>query len=372
MSTPVEDGAPKLPPVEDSAPKLPPVEDGAPKLPPVEDGTPVELDLPLDDHGPKYLESRREAEVGDVALFGVPFDGTTSFRPGTRFGPDHIRSASIVLESYSPDQDRDLADIGYCDLGNLEVPMGPPGPMVEGVEAATEALLAAGLVPLMLGGEHSISTGAVTAVQRRYPDLLLVQLDAHGDLRESYLGQHHNHACTMRRCLSVVGPRGLIQVGIRSGTRDEFVEMRAEDRVVEPHTAGYAGGLRAPTPDGRSSGGERGAHEAHPMARKLADLIAARGERPIYLTVDLDVFDPGVLPGTGTPEPGGIFWPDFRAILDAIPEGRLVAADVVELSPGLDPTAGSSVYAAKVVREVALRLAHDRAARKARALRSTP
>ena len=108
------------------------------------------------------------------------------------------------------------------------------------------------------------------------------------------------------------------------------------------------------------------------MARKLADLIAARGERPIYLTVDLDVFDPGVLPGTGTPEPGGIFWPDFRAILDAIPEGRLVAADVVELSPGLDPTAGSSVYAAKVVREVALRLAHDRAARKARALRSTP
>jgi agmatinase len=322
---------------------------------PIEDGTPVELDLPLDDHGPKYLESRREAAVGDVALFGVPFDGTTSFRPGARFGPDHIRTASIVLESYSPDQDRDLADIRYCDLGNLEVPMGPPEPMVERVAAATEALLAAGLVPLMLGGEHSISTGAVTAVQRRYPDLLLVQLDAHGDLRESYLGQHHNHACTMRRCLSVVGPRGLIQVGIRSGTRDEFVEMRAEDRVVEPFTAGYAGGLR-----------ERGARETHPMAEKLAALIAARGERPIYLTVDLDVFDPGVLPGTGTPEPGGIFWPDFRAILDAIPAGRLVAADVVELSPGLDPTGGSSVYAAKVVREVALRLAHDRTERKAR------
>ncbi len=311
----------------------------------------VELDLPLDDHGPRYLESRRDAQVGDIAIFGVPFDGTTSFRPGTRFGPDHIRSASIVLESYSPDLDLDLLDIGYCDLGNLEVPMGPPGPMVERVHEAVTALLEAGLVPLMLGGEHSISTGAVEAVHARHPDLLLVQLDAHGDLRESYLGQHHNHACTMRRCLESVGERGLVQIGIRSGTREEFAEMRAADRLVVPESFALAGGPRR---DGVT----------HPMGVTLARLIADRdGEggaaRPIYLTVDLDVFDPGVLPGTGTPEPGGIFWPDFRAILDAIPAGRLVAADVVELSPGLDPTGGSSVYAAKVVREVALRLAAD-------------
>ncbi len=314
----------------------------------------VELDLALDDHGPRYLESRRDPRVGDVAMFGVPFDGTTSFRPGARFGPDHIRSASIVLESYSPDQDLDLLDIGYCDLGNLEVPMGPPEPMVERVREAVGALLDEGLIPLMLGGEHSVSTGAVEAAQARHPDLLLVQLDAHGDLRESYLGQHHNHACTMRRCLATVGERGLIQVGIRSGTREEFVEMRAADRLVVPEASSLAGGPRR-------------AGVTHPMGEALAKLIADRGERPIYLTVDLDVFDPGVLPGTGTPEPGGIFWPDFRAILDAIPAGRLVAADVVELSPGLDPTGGSSVYAAKVVREVALRLAHDYALRKDKA-----
>ncbi len=292
----------------------------------------LDLDLPLDDHGPKYLESRREPEVGDVAIFGVPFDGTTSFRPGTRFGPDHIRTASIVLESYSPDQDRDLADIGYCDIGNLEVPMGPPTPMVDRVRAAVGTMLEKGLIPLMLGGEHSVSTGAVEAVAKVHPELLLIQLDAHADLRESYLGQHHNHACTMRRCMETVGPDRLIQVGIRSGTRDEFREMRDGRRLIWPVTAD-----------------------------RLAAAIAERGERPIYLTVDLDVFDPGVLPGTGTPEPGGIFWPDFRAILDAIPEGRLVAADVVELSPGLDPTGSSSVYAAKVTREVALRLAHDAA-----------
>lgn len=306
----------------------------------------IELDLPLDDHGPRYLESRRDPERGDVALFGVPFDGTTSFRPGTRFGPDHIRSTSIVLESYSPDQDRDLLDIGYCDLGNLEVPMGPPGPMVERVREAIGAMMDAGLVPLMLGGEHSVTTGALEAVAARHPDLLLVQLDAHGDLRESYLGQHHNHACTMRRCLETVGPERLIQVGIRSGTREEFVEMREGRRLVPPEPSVLAGGPRR-------------AGSRHPMGDLLAELIAERGVRPIYLTVDLDVFDPGVLAGTGTPEPGGIFWPDFRAILDAIPDGRLVAADVVELSPGLDPTGASSVYAAKVVREVALRLAAD-------------
>jgi len=315
----------------------------------------IELDLALDDHGPRYLESRRTPKLGDVAIFGVPFDGTTSYRPGTRFGPDHIRSASIVLESYSPDQDLDLLDIGYCDLGNLEVPMGPPEPMVERVREAVTSIMEAGMVPLMLGGEHSISTGSVEAVHARHPNLLLVQLDAHGDLRESYLGQHHNHACTMRRCLSTVGERGLVQVGIRSGTREEFVEMRTADRLVRPAPAVLAGG---PREDGIT----------HPMGVTLAKLIADRdvdGARPIYLTVDLDVFDPGVLPGTGTPEPGGIFWPDFRAILDAIPAGRLVAADVVELSPGLDPTGGSSVYAAKVVREVALRLASDAGIQKA-------
>lgn len=307
----------------------------------------IDLDLPLDDHGPRYLESRREARAGDVAIFGVPFDGTTSFRPGARFGPDHIRTASIVLESYSPDQDRDLLDVGYCDLGNLEVPMGPPEPMVERVRAAVGVLMDAGLVPLMLGGEHSVTTGAVEAVHARHPDLLLVQLDAHGDLRESYLGQHHNHACTMRRCLATVGSSGLIQVGIRSGTREEFEEMQAGARLVWPEPATLPGGPRRAGP-------------SHPMGEALARLIAERGARPIYLTVDLDFFDPGVLPGTGTPEPGGLFWPDFRAVLDAIPAGRLVAADVVELSPGLDPTGASSVYAAKVAREVALRLHADK------------
>lgn len=289
--------------------------------------------ISFDTHAPRYLESRREPRAGDVAMFGVPFDGTTSFRPGARFGPDHIRTASIVLESYSPEQDLDLADIGYCDLGNLEVAMGPPTPMVERVEQATRTLLECGLVPLMLGGEHSVTTGAVAAVKARYPDLLLVQLDAHADMRESYLGQAHNHACTMTRCMEIVGADSLVQIGIRSGLREEFAAMRQGHRLVPPGPSAT-------------------------MAAQVAELIARRGERPIYLTVDLDVFDPGVLPGTGTPEPGGIAWPDFAAILQAIPR-RIVAGDVVELSPVLDPTGASAVYAAKVARELALRLAND-------------
>lgn len=298
-----------------------------------------DLDFGLDDHGPKFLEARRSARRGDVAIFGVPFDSTTSFRPGTRFGPDQARAASLVLESYSPELDADLADVGYCDLGNLEVPMGPPEPMVAHVRQLVGALLEAGLTPLMLGGEHSVTSGAVEAVHARHPELLLVQLDAHADLRESYLGERHSHACTMRRCLQTVGPRGLIQVGIRSGTREEIEEIRRERRLVPPG-------------DG--------------MAAALAALIAERGERPIYLTVDLDVFDPGLLSGTGTPEPGGIDWRGFSAILDALPTGSLVAADVVELAGGLDPSGASSVYAAKVVREVALRLSGDRRIREER------
>lgn len=288
-------------------------------------------DVPFDDHGPRYLESRREPRRGDVAMYGVPFDGTTSYRPGTRFGPDHLRFGSIVLESYSPEQDLDLSEVGYCDLGNLEVPMGPPTPMVARVEAAQRAILQAGMIPLMFGGEHSVSTGAVAAVAERYPDLLLVQFDAHADMRESYLGEIHNHACTMTRCMEILGPDRLIQIGIRSGTRDEFAAMRAAKRLVRPGPI-------------------------EQMTRELAQCIADRGERPIYVTVDLDAFDPGVMSGTGTPEPGGISWSDFAALLAVVPD-RIVAADVVELAPTLDPSGASSVYAAKVARELAIRLA---------------
>ena len=284
---------------------------------------PPDLSL-FDRDGAIYMASRRDPAACRVGLFGVPYDGTTSFRPGTRFGPAAIREVSSGLESYCPQLDLDLEDLAFADLGAVEIPFGAPEPVVRAVRHATEAVLALGLRPLMLGGEHSISSGAVGAVAERYPDLVLVQLDAHADLRQEWLGARYSHACAMRRCLEVLPSGELLQIAIRSGSREEFSELRQSGRLV--------------------------AIEA--MAAALRPL---RG-RPLYLTVDLDWFDPAVMAGTGTPEPGGFLWADFAVLVEELRHQQLVAADVVELAPQLDPSGVSSVLAAKVVRSLLLLL----------------
>ena len=185
----------------------------------------------LDDGG-VFMGARRDPAGCSVALFGVAYDGTTSFRPGTRFGPAAIRAVSEGLETYDPQLDCDLADVAYADLGAVDCPHGAPEPVVEAVRRATEAVLDQNLRPLMLGGEHSISSGAVAAVAARHPDLVLLQLDAHADLRDSWLGSRHSHACAMRRCLEVLPSGTLLQLAIRSGTRDEFAELRHERRLL--------------------------------------------------------------------------------------------------------------------------------------------
>ena len=278
----------------------------------------------FDTEGAIYMASRRDPAGCRVGLFGVPYDGTTSFRPGTRFGPAAIREVSNGLESYCPQLDLDLEDLAFADLGAVAIPFGAPEPVVAAVERATEAVLELGLAPLMLGGEHSISSGAVAAVARRHPELALVQLDAHADLRHEWLGNRHSHACAMRRCLEVLPSGTLRQIAIRSGTREEFEELRAAERLV--------------------------------AIERMAEALRPLRGRPIYLTVDLDWFDPAVLPGTGTPEPGGFLWRDFAALIEELRHHRLVAADVVELAPQLDPTGVSSVLAAKVVRSLLLLL----------------
>ena len=276
----------------------------------------------FDSDGAIFMGSRRHPAACSVAIFGVPYDGTTSFRPGARFGPAAIREVSSGLESYCPQLNLDLEDLAFVDLGAVNIPFGAPEPVVAAVKQATEAVLALGLKPLMLGGEHSISSGAVAAVAAKYPDLVLIQLDAHADLRHEWLGSKHSHACAMRRCLEVLPSKQLLQIAIRSGSGAEFKELRQTSRLVA----------------------------IEQMATALQPL---RGT-PIYLTVDLDWFDPAVLPGTGTPEPGGFLWSDFACLIDELRHHNLVAADVVELAPMLDPSAVSSVFAAKVVRSLLL------------------
>ena len=282
------------------------------------------LDTLFERDGAIYMGSRRDPAGCRVALFGVPYDGTTSFRPGARFGPGAIREVSSGLETFCPQLERDLEEVAFADLGALAIPFGAPEPVVACVREATAAVVDLGLAPLMLGGEHSITSGAVAAVAARHPDLVLVQLDAHADLRHHWLGADHSHACAMRRCLEVLPSGTLLQMGIRSGTREEFEELRRSGRLV-------------------TSGG-------------MADALKPHRGRPLYLTVDLDWFDPAVMPGTGTPEPGGFHWGDFATLVEELRHHTLVAADVVELAPQLDPSGVSAVLAAKVVRSLLLLL----------------
>ncbi len=279
----------------------------------------------FDDEGAIFMGGRRDPEGCRVALFGVPYDGTTSFRPGTRFGPAAIREVSTGLETYCPQLDRDLEDITYADIGAIEIPYGAPQPVVDAVHHATSTVLAAGMKPLMLGGEHSISSGAVAAVAEQHPDLVLVQLGADAGLRNEWLGARHSHAWAMRRCLEVLPSQQLFQIAIRSGTCDEFKELHRSDRLIS--------------------------------VGDIPERMNALRGRPVYLTVDLDWFDPAVMPGTGTPEPGGFLWSDFAAVINELRHHRLMGADVVELAPQLDSSGISSVLAAKVTRSLLLLMA---------------
>ncbi len=260
------------------------------------------------------------------ALLGVPYDGTTSFRPGTRDGPDALRRVSDGLETYSPSLDRDLEDHQFTDYGNLSIPHGAPEPVARLTGDAVRAILETGAIPFVLGGEHSITPGAVRATLDRHPELAVIQFDAHADLREEFNGSPWSHASAMRRCLDRLPADRLLQVGIRSGTRAEFREMRENERLIPPD------------------------------AEALAAALEKLGERPLYLSVDLDIFDPSLFPGTGTPEAGGIDWPVFEKLLKVIPWEKIKACDLMELSPALDASGCSSCLAAKAVREMLLSL----------------
>ena len=270
-----------------------------------------------------FIGAESTFEDADVVIFGAPYDSTTSFRPGTRFGPSAVRTESFGIETYSPYQDRDLADDArVCDAGDLELPFGAPDRALEMIEAKADEILAAGKRPFLVGGEHLVTLGAVRAAARRHPGLRIIHFDAHADLREDYLGVTLSHACVMRRCHDLLGDGRIWQFGIRSGTREEFAFMKAGHVVTEPFTLSTLRSLSFP----------EGA--------------------PVYLTVDLDVLDPSEFPGTGTQEAGGV---RFTELLDALRWilGRfnVVAMDNVELSPALDPSGRSTALACKLMRE---------------------
>ena len=263
-----------------------------------------------------------------IVLFGAPFDSTTSFRPGARFGPAAMRHESFGLETYSPYQDKDLEDLAVFDSGDLELCFGSSEMALADIEARAREIVSDGKFPLLLGGEHLVTLGAVRAVLEKYPELHIVHFDAHADLRDDYLGAQLSHACVLRRCHDLIGDGRIHQFCIRSGERAEFC-------FAAQHT------------------------DMHPFSFDgLAELTEqlTRTQVPVYLTIDLDCLDPSAFPGTGTPEAGGV---SFLQLLDAIrtiTQANIVAADVNELAPMLDTSGVSTATACKVLRELLLAL----------------
>lgn len=270
-----------------------------------------------------FLAARSSLPPGlraTATLLGAPYDRTASFRRGARFAPATIRWASQSIESYSPTLDRDLEDLALLDAGDLPVENLPPEVLVE---EASHAIGGAMGLSVLLGGEHTVTVGAVRALAARHPDLHVLTLDAHLDLREEYDGTRWSHACTTRRLVDVVGEQRIAVLGVRSGTRQEFAAARgllaAERRLTLDH-----------------------------------ELWSRLEGRPLYVSVDIDVVDPAFAPGTGTPEPGGPSTGDLLDLLRVLAPLRVVGLDVVEVAPPYDPSGQTAVLAAIIVREALL------------------
>ncbi len=273
-----------------------------------------------------FLGCDADYEEARIVLFGAPFDSTTSYRPGTRFASKTMRAESYGLETYSPYQDLDLEDCKIFDGGDLELCFGDTSLALQDITECTREILKDGKMPLMIGGEHLVTLGAVRAVFEKYPDLHVIHFDAHADLREEYLGATLSHATVLHRVWDLVGDGKIFQFGIRSGERAEFAWGKEH---VTTRKFDFEG---------------------------LEEVIEKLKGKPVYFTLDLDVLDPSVFPGTGTPEAGGV---SFLQLLDAVMkvgELDLVGCDINELSPPLDTSGASTAVALKVLRELLLKL----------------
>lgn len=264
-----------------------------------------------------------------IVLFGAPFDSTTSFRPGARFGSSAIRHESFGLETYSPYQNKDLTDYQVFDSGDLELCFGSQESALADIEERAAIIINDGKMPLLLGGEHLVTLGAVRAAVKKWDNLHIIHFDAHADLRDDYLGAKLSHACVIRRCHELVGDGRIHQFCIRSGDRSEFL-------FAEEHTNLHKFDFEG--------------------LKELVEELRANNT-PVYFTIDLDCLDPSIFSGTGTPEAGGVSFKELLEAIMAVGSTNVVAADVNELAPMLDASGASTAVACKVLRELILSIA---------------
>lgn len=274
-----------------------------------------------------FLGCEKEYAESDIVIFGAPFDSTASYRPGTRFAAKTMRGESYNMETYSPYLDKDLEDdSAVFDGGELELSLGNTQKTLDTIYNFTKDILSDNKLPFMIGGEHLVTLGSFKAVAEKYPDVHIIHFDAHADLRDEFLGTPLSHATVLHRCYDIIGDNRIYQFGIRSGEKAEM--MWGKDKVFT-HKFDFAG---------------------------LDEVIAKLAGKPIYFTVDLDVLDPAVFPGTGTPEAGGVSFNELRIAMQKVAKLNIVGTDMVELSPPCDLSGMSTTVALKLMREYMLSL----------------
>ncbi|AZK60539.1 agmatinase [Candidatus Desulforudis audaxviator] len=272
-----------------------------------------------------FLAARSSYEEARAVIVGAPLDATVSFRPGTRGGPAAVRAMSYCLEEYSLDLKRDLRELAFHDLGDVLLPPGEVAVSLERIETVIARLFHDGKTPFLLGGEHLVTLPAVRAAAARRPGLAVIQLDAHADLRDEYLGVAFSHATVMRRIGDFLGRQNLFQFGIRSADAPELEAAR-----------------------------ESGAFYTHRVLPGLVETVSALRDRPVYVSLDIDVVDPAFAPGVGTPEPAGITSQELLDALRLLRGLRVVGWDVVEVNPAADPAGITALLAARIVRDALL------------------
>ncbi|WP_461202422.1 agmatinase [Anoxybacillus sp. TBDG-1] len=278
--------------------------------------------------GNVFIKSHPNFEESQAVIYGMPMDWTVSYRPGSRFGPARIREVSIGLEEYSPYLDRELDEVKYFDAGDIPLPFGNAQRSLDMIEQFVDRILEAGKFPLGLGGEHLVSWPVMKAAYKKYPDLAIIHIDAHADLREHYEGEPLSHSTPIRKIAELIGPKNVYSFGIRSGMKEEFEWAKengmymAKFDVLEP----------------------------------LKEVLPTLAGRPVYVTIDIDVLDPAHAPGTGTVDAGGITSKELLAAIHAIARSnvRVVGADLVEVAPVYDHSEQTANTASKLVREMLL------------------
>lgn len=278
--------------------------------------------------GNVFIKSHPDFEESEAVLYGMPMDWTVSFRPGSRFGPTRIREVSIGLEEYSPYLDRELEEVKFYDAGDIPLPFGNPQRSIDMIEEFVDGVLEAGKFPLGMGGEHLVTWPVIKAMFKKYPDMAIIHMDAHTDLREDYEGEPLSHASIIRKSAELIGPKNVYSFGIRSGLKEEFQWAK-----------------------------ENGMHiSKFEVLEPLKEVLPQLAGRPVYVTIDIDVLDPAHAPGTGTVDCGGITSKELLASIHEIArsEVNVVGCDLVEVAPIYDPSEQTANTASKLIREMIL------------------